>query len=131
MGGGLLPFINARIESGRDIIMNIINADDAIKNADIIITGEGKIDRQTIMGKALGGILDKAVEYSKPIIVMAGCVEDAELLNRAGFTSIFSIQPYPIDLEKAMDKEFALQNLERCTVQILRLIISTNSFKNI
>ncbi|WP_294549402.1 glycerate kinase [uncultured Bacteroides sp.] len=122
MGGGLLPFLNARLKSGIGIILELLHFDEAVRSADLVFTGEGKIDGQTGMGKALGGVLEVARKYRVPVIALGGCVEEVSKLNDMGFTAVFSIQPEPVTLEKAMQKDFTLQNLERTVVQILRLL---------
>ncbi|WP_333698302.1 glycerate kinase family protein [Bacteroides congonensis] len=122
MGGGLLPFLNARLESGIAIILDLLHFDEAVRSADLVITGEGKIDGQTGMGKALYGVLKTARKHHVPVIALGGCIEEVSKLNDMGFTSVFSIQPAPVTLEKAMQKDYALQNLKRTVVQILRLL---------
>ena len=122
MGGGILPFLNATLQSGIDTILDILHFEKALDEANLVITGEGKMDAQTGMGKALGGILRKAQQKNVPVIALGGAVEDVSLLNEMGFTAVFSIQPYPVTLEKAMQREFALENIERTVTQIIRII---------
>jgi len=93
-----------------------------LKNADLVITGEGKLDRQTGMGKAASGVLDAANKRSVPVIAIGGSVEDIENLNKRGFLSLFSIVPYPIPLEEAMQKDNARRNITQTTEQIMRTI---------
>lgn len=122
MGGGLLPFLNATLKPGIDTILDILNFRDVVQNADLVFTGEGKLDAQTCMGKALGGILHIASEYCVPVVALGGCVEAVEQLNEMGFTAVISIQPSPVTLEKAMQREFALANIENTVIQIIRII---------
>lgn len=122
MGGGLLPFLNATLKSGIDTILEILNFRETIQHADLIFTGEGKLDVQTGMGKALGGILKIANEQNVPVIALGGCIEDAEKLNEMGFTAVLSIQPAPVLLEQAMQRQFTLQNIEITITQLIRVI---------
>ena len=107
LGGGVLPFLNAELQSGIDIVLDMLRFRETIQGADLIFTGEGKLDKQTGMGKALGGILR---------------VEACEILNEMGFASIFSIQTAPVSLREAMDRDFALKNIRQVVTQIMRTI---------
>lgn len=122
MGGGLLPFLNATLKPGIDTILDILHFRECAQSADLIFTGEGKLDAQTGMGKALGGILKIAVEENIPVIALGGCVEAVEQLNEMGFTAVLSVQPAPVSLDQAMQQEFALKNIERTVTQLIRII---------
>lgn len=122
MGGGLLPFINAKLKSGIEVVLEVLRFDEAIKDADLIFTGEGKIDAQTSMGKALNGILRIAQKQKIPVIALAGSVESTTKLNDMGFTAVFSIQPSPTALEKSMQLDFVSDNIQRTVIQITRII---------
>ena len=122
LGGGVLPFLNAELQSGIDIVLDMLRFRETIQGADLIFTGEGKLDKQTGMGKALGGILRYAKEEAVPVIAIGGCVEACEILNEMGFASIFSIQTAPVSLQEAMDRDFALKNIRQVATQIMRTI---------
>lgn len=122
MGGGLLPFLNAKLQSGIDTVLEILNFDEAVQSADLIFTGEGKLDYQTTMGKALGGILSVAKKHNVPVIALGGTVESTGELNRMGFTAVLSIQPSPVSLEESMNCEFVTVNIERIVTQVIRII---------
>jgi glycerate kinase len=122
LGGGVLPFLNAELQSGIDIVLDMLRFRETIQGADLIFTGEGKLDKQTGMGKALGGILHYAKEEAVPVIAIGGCVEACEILNEMGFASIFSIQTAPVSLQEAMDRDFALKNIRQVITQIMRTI---------
>ncbi len=124
MAGGLLPFLHGEIKSGIDIILDLVGFDKALQDTDIVLAGEGKIDAQTGMGKALSGVLKRSLSAGVPVVGIGGCIEDAELLNQLGFTALFSIQSSPIDLEKTIQKDIALRNLKRTVIQVLRLMNS-------
>ena len=93
-----------------------------IKGADLIITGEGRTDRQSLMGKVPSGILEEAKRQGIPVIVVAGSIEDTEILNQAGFQGLFSIIPSPMSLETAMKPEVAKKNICRTVAQIISLV---------
>ena len=91
MGGGLLAFLHAELKPGTELLLEATGYPEKIKGADLIITGEGKADRQTAMGKVPYGILKEAQKEHIPVIVLAGCIENLPELNKAGFKGIFSI----------------------------------------
>lgn len=122
MGGGVLPFLNAVLKPGIETILEILRFEESIRDADLILTGEGKLDVQTGMGKAPGGILKIANEKGVPVIALGGCVESVKQLNDMGFTAVLSIQPGAVSLEQAMEQQFALDNMERTVAQLIRII---------
>ena len=79
----------------------------------MIITGEGKADRQTLMGKVPSGILAEARKQDIPVILLAGNIEDSDELQQAGFEGVFSVNPPLISLEEAMRPEVARKNIQQ------------------
>lgn len=122
MGAACLAFFHAQLKPGIETVLEIIGFDKLIAGADLIITGEGKLDRQTIMGKTASGILAAARKRHIPVIALGGCVENMKELIDAGFLAAFSILPYPVTLEQAMQKNFALYNIANTTEQVMRII---------
>ncbi|MDR1557595.1 MAG: glycerate kinase, partial [Tannerellaceae bacterium] len=122
LGGGFLAFLHAELQSGIRMVLEALHFDERIKGADLIITGEGRLDRQTGMGKAPSGILQAAQKQHIPVIAIGGSVEETEALNGQGFLAVFSILPGIVSLEKAMNKEFAMANIERTLEQLFRTI---------
>lgn len=122
MGGGLFAFLNAELKPGTELLLDTLEFQEKIKGADLIITGEGKTDRQTAMGKIPYGILKEAQKQHIPVIVVAGSIEDLPQLNKAGFNGVFSITPGPITLQEAMEPEFAKENLSRLVSQLYSVI---------
>lgn len=122
MGGGLHAFLDARLKPGTELLLQTLDFAEKIKDADLIITGEGKSDRQTLMGKVPSGILQEARRQHIPVILLAGVIEDTKILNEAGFRGVFSITPSPISLEQAIQPEFAQDNIRRTVEQICRII---------
>ena len=122
MGGSLSAFLNAELKPGIQLLLEMQNFAEQIKDADLIITGEGKSDRQTVMGKVPYGILTEARKQHIPVVLIAGGIKDTDSLTRAGFHGIFSITPSPVVLEQAMQPEFARMNIRRTVEQICRII---------
>ena len=120
MGGSLLAFLNAKLKPGIQLMLETLDFSNKIKGADLIITGEGKADKQTLMGKVPSGILDKARKQKIPVILIAGSVENADALHRAGFRGVYSINPPSITLEQAMQPEVARANISETVVEICR-----------
>ena len=124
LGYAFMTFLNAALEPGVKIILEEIKLEDEIRDADIVITGEGKLDHQTIMGKAPIGIAKLAKKYSKPVIAFCGMADDgAEICNEHGIDAYFPILQKVTSLDDAMDKEKAYKNLKNTATQVLRLII--------
>jgi len=105
LGVGLKVFCNATIESGFKIISELIKLEEKIKCSDIIITAEGKIDRQTNMGKTPIGVGKLSKKYNKPVFVFTGdAIDDTEYLHKNGVTGVIPITRSPIQLDKAIKK---------------------------
>lgn len=123
LGYAFLAFLNAKLESGIKIILEEIKLEDDIRDADYVITGEGKLDAQTAMGKAPIGIAKLAKKHGKKVIAFAGCITDeAVKCNDEGIDAYFSITNKVMDLTEAMDKEVAKRNMTQTTMQVFRLI---------
>ncbi|MCF6167234.1 glycerate kinase [Lutibacter sp.] len=103
MGAGSIIFLNARLISGIDLIKEIINFDKKIKEADWIITGEGKLDSQTLSGKTIQGVLTSAKNYNIRVAALCGAILLSEKsLKSLGFSYTASIMDKAIDVEDAM-----------------------------
>nr|WP_245394738.1 glycerate kinase [Sulfurospirillum diekertiae] len=121
MGGGMQAFLNATLRSGIEIILDQIGFDDHLKNATLVITGEGRIDRQSLMGKVLSGVSKRAQKVGVPLIALGGGIAD-ELEEHEGVDALFSVMRYPMSLEEAMEKERAQKLIKQSTKEIFRLI---------
>ena len=94
--------------------------DERIQNADLVLTGEGKIDAQSAMGKTIAGVLKRALKYNIPVIAIAGTVSnDATILLQKGLLSVFSICDGPISIETSLKN--AANLIEKTVTQIMRL----------
>lgn len=121
MGGTLSALLNAELKPGIDLLLDLTDFDKLIEGADLIITGEGKSDRQTVMGKVPSGILKRARRQGIPVILVSGSIEDADILNQAGFRAAFSITPAPMSLEEAMRPSTTCRNIMQTVEQICRI----------
>jgi len=123
LGAGLMAFLGARLVSGVDLILEFTHLKEYIKKVDLVITGEGQLDRQTIYGKAPMGVARLAKRYRCPVIGIAGTLGPGnDLLYQHGFTSLFSIMDKPMPLADAMDKTEVL--LANTSERIIRLVTS-------
>ena len=102
LGAGLMLFLNARIKSGIEIVLDACNFNNRIKNADLIITGEGKIDDQTIHGKTISGVARYANKQKIPVIAFAGIIENTKNLKRLGVLGCYSIRSNNVTIDKSI-----------------------------
>ena len=123
LGGGFLAFLPTTLKPGIQMVLEALDFDSRIQNADLIITGEGKLDRQTGMGKTPAGILEAGKHRHIPVVAIGGVVEESDALMQQGFLAALSIQQGPVSLEQAMDHSFAYRQVERMVEQIIRLRI--------
>ena len=123
LGFAFLSYTNAVLESGIQIILEETRLESYIKAADIVITGEGRLDGQTVMGKAPIGVATIAKKYGKPVLAFSGCVtEEAGVCNQYGIDAFFPVLRTVTTLEEAMEKEQAKRNLSATVEQVFRLV---------
>ncbi len=126
LGYAFLQYMNAECRSGIDLLLDTIHFDDLLQDADLVITGEGSADRQTLMGKLPFGILQRArphpltpspkgegEAFGVPVMLIAGRIADERQLLDAGFSSVACINPPDMPLEIAMQPETAKENIWR------------------
>ena len=114
--------LGARLQSGIDMVLEAIDFAKRIESSDLVITGEGRIDSQTVMGKAPSGVLNAASAQGIPVVAIGGAVESSEALRQSKFTAILPIVAGPVTLEEAMREEVAATNVSRTVEQIVRLL---------
>ncbi|PCK18743.1 glycerate kinase [Bacillus pumilus] len=103
LGASLLGFLQADLQQGIDIVLKAVHFDDVMKDADLVITGEGRIDRQTIYGKTPIGVAKAAKQYDLPVIGIAGSLsKDSAIVHDHGIDALFSIVPGVTSLSEAM-----------------------------
>ncbi len=125
LGFAFKYYLDGKLLRGIDLILDEMHIGDKIKEADIVITGEGRIDSQTIMGKVPGGVAARAKKYGKPVLAFSGAVtKDAACCNENGIDAFFPIVRGVTALEEAMDRETACGNMADSVEQVFRAIRS-------
>lgn len=120
MGGAFYAFLHATLKKGIDMVLDAIDFDATIHGADLVITGEGKVDYQTAKGKTAAGVLSRAKKQHIPVIAIGGCVEMCESLEQMGFAGIYPISEKKLPLEIAMQREVAMANVEATIARVLQ-----------
>jgi glycerate kinase len=113
LGYAFLQYMNAECRSGIELLLDTIHFDNLLQDADLIITGEGSADRQTLMGKLPFGILQRAQSHHVPVMLIAGRIADEQLLLDAGFSRVACINPPDLPLEIALQPETAKDNIKK------------------
>lgn len=127
MGFAALAYLGGRLESGIGLVMELNRLKAEIGEADLVITGEGRLDGQSAMGKAPVGVAAAAKKFGKPVIAFCGCVGNgAAELNEYGIDAYFPILQTPCTAEEAMDIGNARKNLRATAEQALRLYRRAN-----
>ena len=123
LGFAFLSFTNAVLESGIKIVLEETSLEKYMENADIVITGEGRLDGQTAMGKAPVGVARLAKKHDIPVIAFAGSVtKEAVACNQNGIDAFFPILRGVVTLEEAMKPENAKANMTDTVEQVFRLM---------
>lgn len=123
MGFAFLSYMNAELRSGVQIVLEETKLEEYVKDADIVVTGEGCLDGQSVMGKAPIGVAALAKKHHKKVIAFAGCVtEDAKVCNQNGIDAFFPILRNVVTREEAMDTDNARRNMTDTAEQVFRLI---------
>ena len=124
LGFAFLAYTNAGLEPGIQIILEETKLENLICDADLVVTGEGRLDSQTVMGKAPIGVARLAKKYDKKVIAFSGCVAPgAEACNDQGIDAYFPILRNVTTLEEALNPEIAYQNLTDTAYQVFRLLL--------
>lgn len=122
LGFALRSFLNAKLKPGINVVINQTGIESAIRDADVVVTGEGRLDSQTVMGKVPVGIAKIAKKYGLPVIAFCGCVGDgAEICNQHGIDAYFPILRSISKDEEALKPMTAKKNLADTAEQVFRL----------
>ena len=123
MGFAFLTYTNATLESGIQIVLTETKLEELIKTADFVVTGEGRLDGQTALGKAPIGVASLAKKHHKKVLAFAGAVTpDAKECNQHGIDAFFPILRGIVTLKEAMDKENAHRNMVDTVEQVFRVV---------
>jgi glycerate kinase len=121
LGGGLLAFLSAELKPGVDIVIEATQLESYVRDADLVITGEGRIDGQTIYGKTPIGVAKTAKKHSVPVIAIAGSIgAGSEAVYEHGISALFSVVPGAVALSEALEK--ADENIERTVKNVASVI---------
>ena len=123
IGGALVACFGAKLCPGLPLLAELVGLEEAIQEADLVITGEGRIDAQTARGKTPAGVAEIAKRYGKPVIALAGCLgEGVEEVYRCGIDAVFSIQQGPCTVQEAYaNASINLQKTARNLAGLLKL----------
>lgn len=119
LGYAFMQYLSASVCSGADLLLNLIRFDELLKDTDLVITGEGHADSQTLMGKLPERVMRRAQKYQVPVWLVAGQTDDAEKLITAGFTRADKLTPEGLALHEAIKPEITRQNIYRWVCQNL------------
>jgi glycerate kinase len=120
LGGGFVAFLPARLERGIEMVLDAISFDERIRGTSLIITGEGRVDFQTLTGKTPYGILKRARRQGIPVVAIGGSVALGEKeASEAGFAGVYAVTPSDMPLEEAMKPETAVRNIYDTVKNIL------------
>lgn len=126
LGFAFRTLLGAELVKGVDLILGETNLEAALQDADVVITGEGRLDGQTVMGKAPIGVAHLAKRHNCKVLAFAGCLGDGvEAVNAAGIDAYFPILRQVVTLNEALDKSRAAANLTSAVEQAFRLLVHT------
>lgn len=121
LGAGSIAFLQSKLTKGIDVILDTINFDELVSKADIVFTGEGKFDSQSLHGKVVMGVANRSQKYKTPVIVVTGAIgENIQEAYNKGITAIFSINKEPMEFSKSALK--SKENMILTMGNILRLL---------
>lgn len=123
LGFAFLSYLRADLQPGIELVLDAVEMEKSMEGADLVFTGEGRLDGQTAMGKAPVGIAKLAKKHGAKVIALAGAIiEGAEKCNENGIDAFFPILRKIVTLDEAMDPETAKQNMIKTTEQVIRLV---------
>lgn len=122
MGAGMVAFFDAKLQMGIETVLDTVQFDQEIADADYIFTGEGKLDAQSLRGKVVMGIAKRAQRQEKKVIAVVGGADDKNIQDayQRGVTAVFSINRLPQDF--SVSRKYSVENLSYTVDNILRLL---------
>lgn len=129
VGAALFAFCQATLRPGIELILDMVQFDQVVKEADLVMTGEGKTDYQTQFGKAVAGVAKRARRYQKPVVCLSGALEyPLDELYELGVTAFFSCSPRPMSESEAINH--AYEHFVQTAENVIRLLMSGYHWKN-
>lgn len=123
-GAGMLAFFGAELKSGIEVVLDLVDFDRLLDGCDMVFTGEGRLDSQSLDGKVVSGVAKRAGKKHVPVVVIAGSIaeelEDFSILKEAGVSAAFSINRQPLPFE--VSQKHSVENYGYSFRNILRLI---------
>ena len=132
IGGAFKAFMNARLTKGVDMVLDSIGFNNIIKDADLVITGEGRIDSQSSKGKLILGVLNRAERFNVPVIAIGGIIDDPA--SEGNFKGMYAIGPRPqdeSDLRNAMRPEVAAKNISETVSKALEELFPSSCLESL
>jgi glycerate kinase len=122
MGAGIVAFLNGQLKTGFDLVSQSSDLEKWVKWSDLVITGEGKMDSQTLFGKTPAGVGGMAKRLNKPVIAFTGALGDQDPLKEMGFTAVIPIANRPMSLEQSIGEAGQLlEDAAERTMELIRL----------
>lgn len=119
LGGAFRAYLGAELKRGVDLVLDQIGFDSIIDGADLVITGEGCSDYQTLKGKTAAGVLERAKKKGIPVMLVSGAIRDGQMLRDGGFGVIAAASPQGMSLAEAMRPETAEHNIYETVKRLL------------
>lgn len=119
LGGAFRAYLGAELKRGVDLVLDQIGFDSIIDGADLVITGEGCSDYQTLKGKTAAGVLERAKRKGIPVMLVSGAIRDGQMLRDGGFGVIAAASPQGMSLDEAMRPETAESNIYKTVKRLL------------
>ncbi len=128
LGFAFLSYLDGKLESGARLVIAQTGMEGELTDADLVFTGEGRLDGQSLMGKAPVAVAKAAKKYGSTVVALAGCITpDAKDCHTAGIDAFFPILSHPMPLSEAMDATVAKENLARTAEEVTRLYLSVHA----
>jgi len=118
MGAGMIAFLKSNLKKGIDTILDEVKFNDRMKGSDLIITGEGRVDQQSLGGKVIIGISERAKKLNVPVLVLAGGIEQCEEIYNHGISAVFPINRFPESY--SVSKKYSEINVKNTIRDIFR-----------
>jgi len=120
-GAGAAVFFGAELRSGIETVLDQLHFDEKLKGCDLVITGEGRLDQQSLRGKVVSGVARRAKAKGVPVVALVGSVTDeSDAIYRIGVSAVFSINRRTQDFQKA--RQYTAANYRRSFASIIRLL---------
>ena len=119
VAAGMAAFLGATLRQGIDFMLEVAHFDDVLDNAQLVITGEGRIDEQTAMGKAPMGVLKAARKRNIPVVALCGSMAPNVTASQLGFNKVIAVTPPSMPLQQAMKPDVTLENVRTAVLQLM------------